>query len=109
MVTAEPQQPTDPVRQRPASASTPGKGRRLSNRKVARPEWRRTEAIYTKNRDLLLPQQGVTRGGAGKQRNVKEAVEAVAATHRPLQAQSPSGINARESLRRAHCAGRPRE
>ena len=32
---------------------------------------------------------------------VKEAVDAVAATHRPLQAQSPSGINARESLRRA--------
>jgi|EP01046_Picozoa_sp_COSAG06_P052294 hypothetical protein len=72
----------------PTGGATPGK-RRLSNRRAARPEWRRTEAIYAKNAELLPKKR--PQGGLARRDRKDAAVEAVVRSQqRPLQAKSPN-------------------
>ena len=60
-----------------------------TNRRTARPDWRRTETIYTKNADLLPKKRPV--GGLARRERKDAAVEAVVRSQqRPLTAKSPN-------------------
>ena len=69
----------------PATATRPGS----SNRRAARPDWRRTESIYGKNAELLPKKRPL--GGQARRERKDAAVEAVVRSQqRPLQAKSPN-------------------
>ena len=70
--------------------ATPAKRRGSgTNRRTARPDWRRTESIYTKNADLLPKKRAV--GGLARRERKDAAVEAVVRSQqRPLTAKSPN-------------------